>query len=113
MNDTLRFAIDLTNVQEADDGNTTYYGGTYLFNGEERRGRGNDRSDNYRDDITDSIVQACQAKWPELVDNGMPGPLDDLNMDVGDAFDEVDGLNVGTIFVTRLDDGTFLVAVDG
>lgn len=70
MNDTnvLRFELDLTNIEEADDGNTTYYGGTYLFNDEERHGRGNDRSDSYLDDIDIEIAETCQRAWPDLED---------------------------------------------
>lgn len=40
-----RLIVDLRNVETADDGNTTYYGGTYLVGGVEKQAWGNDRSD--------------------------------------------------------------------
>ena len=63
--------FDQRGVQEADDGNTTYYGGTYKVDGVEYQAHGNDRGHNYTDDAVDKIVAAAKVTRPDLdVDRG-------------------------------------------
>lgn len=101
--------LDLTNIESADDGNTTYYGGTFVFNGEERQAKGNDRSDSYHYDIRESIMELCKAEWPELHDDANDLAYN-LDIDVGEAFDQVenDHNGVGTITIIK-DSGLFVV----
>lgn len=107
---TLRFALDFANIEEADDGNTTYFGGTYLLDGAEKRGHGDDRSSNFRHDVEDHILEACQAKWAELKEMGAfdvsVDLVDELN---GEVDDLVNGNASGTIVVTKQDNGIFVV----
>jgi hypothetical protein len=91
MTTTLRFEIDITNVQEADDGNTTTYGGSYVINGEEKRAYGDDRSWSYLDDIMARIQQKVEETF------GVP-------MDSEDLFDAMQEVSHATIVVAF--DGT-------
>jgi len=107
---TLRFLLDATDIEEADDDNTTHFGGTYTIDGVEKRGYGDDRSNSYHDDIVDHVIAKCQAKWSELQDTGAFSPLVDVEEDVQSVVHEiVDDGPVGTILVTRQDNGIFLV----
>ncbi len=102
MQDTLRFTLDLTNTESADNGNTTYYGGTYVLNGVEKQGYGDDRSDSYHADIDEAITTACHANWPDLAEfvEGTDEAWD-FQEAVQYARDEVDCLDEpGTILVT-------------
>lgn len=62
--DELRLVYSSEGVQEADDGDTTRYGGTWTLDGKEYRGYGDDRSDSWKDDVTEEVVKACKQKWP-------------------------------------------------
>lgn len=64
----LKFELDLTNVQQADDGNTTHYGGFYVLNGEEKRATGDDRSWSYIDDIMKHIQLKAEEAFGESID---------------------------------------------
>ncbi len=68
MTTTLRFEIDFTNVQEADDGDTTRYGGTYVIDGEEKRATGDDRSWNYLDEVMAHIQQKAEELNGRTID---------------------------------------------
>jgi hypothetical protein len=101
---TIRIPLDLTNVQEADDGNTTYYGGSYVLNGVECRGFGNDRSDSYHSTIVEDVLKICLAEWPESQFS------DEFQEDVNNAMHDIDGLGkIGAICVERSTDGSFKV----
>jgi hypothetical protein len=98
MNDanTIKFELDLTNIQEADDGNTTYYGGEYVLNGQTRNGYGNDRSDSFHTAIDEEIMEKCSTAFA----------MDDLDEDF-DFQDELQNARdelwkaSGTITVSR------------
>lgn len=53
--------IDLTNIDEADDGSTTHFGGYYTIDGVEHDAGGNDRGwkvpDEYFEDLQDQNSQ--------------------------------------------------------
>ena len=66
---TLVFHVDFTQIEDADNGDTTYYGGSWTFNGEERDGYGNDRSDNPGWDMEGEITEASIARWPQIEGN--------------------------------------------
>lgn len=107
---TLRFLLDATNLEEADDGNTTHFGGTYELDGVEKRGYGDDRSDSYHDDIVQHVVVKCQAEWPELLDEGAFDQLYDVEAEVQNVMNDIiDDGPVGTIVVHRQDNGIFIV----
>lgn len=107
---TLRFLLDATNIEEADDGNTTHFGGTYELDGVEKQGYGDDRSDSYHGDIVEAILSKCQAEWPELLDDGAFDPLSDVQEEVEEVVHEiVDDGPIGTIVVHRQDNGIFVV----
>lgn len=63
MTNMLKFELDLTNIEEADDGNTTYYGGEYTLNGVVKNGYGNDRSDSFHTDIDEEITEKCSKAF--------------------------------------------------
>jgi hypothetical protein len=65
----LRFTIDFAKIQEADDGDTVHYGGTYEIDGLEKRGFGNDRSDSFLDEVMKVIMLQVRCKWPELYED--------------------------------------------
>lgn len=113
VNQVLRFTLDLSDIQEADDGNTTYYGGCYTFNGEVKRGYGNDRSDSYHTDIDEAISAACHANWPgaaEFVEG--TDASQDFQVAIQEARDEAGTmLGTGTIVVTNVD-GELIVTVE-
>lgn len=88
-NQVLRFTLDFSNIEEADDGNTTHYGGHWVFNGVEKRGYGDDRSDSFHEDVYQAIVDKCRVNWPghvclEDTDAGM-----DFDASVRDAYDDL------------------------
>lgn len=58
--------FDLRGVEEADDGNTSHYGGQYKVDGVAYPAYGNDRGDNYTDDAVDKIVEAAKILRPGL-----------------------------------------------
>lgn len=96
MADQLQFTLDLTDIEEADDGNTTYYGGEYVLNGAVRRGYGNDRSDSFHTAIDEEITEKCSTAFA----------MDDLDEDY-DFQDELQNARddlwkaSGTITVSR------------
>jgi hypothetical protein len=56
------FVVDMRQFQEADDGNTSHYGGEIVINEDERlRGYGSDRGDNSYEDLTDAILRRAPA----------------------------------------------------
>ncbi len=65
-NQVLHVTLDLSDIESADDGDTTYYGGFYTFNGEKHQARGNDRSDTPYEEVFDRIFAAANANWPGL-----------------------------------------------
>jgi hypothetical protein len=105
-NQVLRFSLDLTNIESADDGETTHFGGTYTLNGEVRRGYGDDRSGNHLEDIKESIEKAIQANWPDYVDAHF-AMYDAVENGVNGVENETNG--VGTIVVKMKRNGTLLV----
>ncbi len=113
MHDILRFALDLSDIEEADDGNTTYYGGCYTLDGEVKRGYGNDRSDSYHTDIDEVIMTACHANWPnatEFVEG--TDAFEDFQSALQNARDEVGTmLGTGTILVSVVD-GKLTITVE-
>jgi hypothetical protein len=60
----LRIGIDFTEVDEADDGDTTY-GGTYRFDGTGFPASGDDRSDNHFSEVEAKLQEMCWTKWPK------------------------------------------------
>ena len=104
--------LDLTNIEEADDGNTTYYGGTYTFNDEVRRGYGNDRSNDFRDDIRENLEDICKEEWPDLAESMPEDLVDDLANALDDVENNDDHPGVGTITIKRLDKETFSIIVN-
>jgi hypothetical protein len=107
---TLRFLLDATNIEEADDGNTTHFGGTYELDGLEKRGHGDDRSDSYHSDIAVRVMLQVGCEWPELYTDERFDDLFNVEVDVMSVIHEiVDDGPLGTIVVHRKDDGDFLV----
>lgn len=103
---TLCFTLDCTGIEEADDGNTSYYGGSYTLNGKEGRGRGNDRSDSFIDDIRNEILSLCAVRWPEPDFVGDDGFMDMLDESIA-SLDR----NKGVITVT-LDEEFSVTAIE-
>jgi len=101
MTKTLTVSLDCTGIEEADDGDTSYYGGSYLLDGTEYRGKGNDRSDSYRDDIFEVIHARCIVAFGMMLDLDADG-------DLQGAIGELDR-NEGVIIIAQNDDGTFSV----
>lgn len=67
MADSISFEADLSNVQRADNGETTYYGGSYVLDGVERPARGDDRSTgSWFDELVELVVARCKAEWPDF-----------------------------------------------
>lgn len=93
--DKVTFALDLSGIERADDGDTTHFGGTYIVNGEERQGYGDDRSDNWEWDLIEEIY----LKAEEMFGPGI--------IHTDDVLDVVEGVEVGTIVVYQ--DGTIEV----
>jgi len=61
--EVLRIGVDFTDVEEADDGDTTRYGGVYRLDGEEFSATGDDRSDNHYSEVGGKIFLKCVKKW--------------------------------------------------
>lgn len=68
---TLRFDIDLSQVETADNrlNETTYFGGFYTLDGETKPAGGDDRSWNYLDDVMEHIGEKCEQTFGERPDN--------------------------------------------
>ncbi len=98
-NQVLRFVLDFSNVESADNGNTTYFGGSYTIDGVEKRAKGNDRSDNYQDEVLDHIVDKCKEKWSDLLTE--EDVMDQLVSDLHEAIDLTAQDEVGTIVVQQ------------
>lgn len=107
---TLRFMLDATKLEEADDGNTTHYGGTYELDGLEKRGYGDDRSDSHHQDIHSRVMLQVRVEWPELYTDERFDDLFEVEAEVQEVVAEIiDDEAVGTIVVHRQDDGQFVV----
>ncbi len=63
-----RVAVDLSKIQEADDGDTTHYGGFWKAGAEEGRGRGSDRDNGFLDDLLLSVAKQLEVTEEELED---------------------------------------------
>ena len=98
-NQVLRFALDFANVESADNGDTTYFGGFYTIDGVEFQAKGNDRSDNYQDDVLDHIMAKCKEKWSDLVSD--EDAMNQLMFELHEAIDLTAQDEAGTIVVTR------------
>ena len=65
----VRVAVDFTNIESADDGDTTYYGGSFSLDGTEFPGYGDDRSDNHVWDTIEYVTAKCAEVWPDAADD--------------------------------------------
>lgn len=65
-NTMLIIRLDFSDTQDADDGNTTYYGGEYRIDGEACQAWGDDRSDSWHVEAAEKIEGKIQAKWPDF-----------------------------------------------
>lgn len=79
----LKFIVDLSGVESADDGSTTYYGGSYTVNGKVGNAYGNDRGDNWQDDVASHVLDVF-AEHYGLSDKEIEEMLD--NEEVNDKF---------------------------
>ena len=61
----MKIIIDLSEIEEADDGNTTYYGGTFKVGDQVLQADGNDRNGGYQDAVFDELSK-------QLPHSGMP-----------------------------------------
>ncbi len=94
MADQVLVTFDFTNLESADNGAFTTYGGSYLVDGNEKRGYGDDRdtSNPFWDTVQD-VIDVCRAKWPGADNDAFLS--DQVTDAVQEAFD-----NVGHITVT-------------
>lgn len=53
----MNLKFDLSNVEEVDDGNTTYYGGTFSINGKDYPVSGNDRGGGLLDAVAKGVEE--------------------------------------------------------
>lgn len=66
----LRFSLDLSKVERADDGYTTHFGGSYTIDGVQKNVRGDDRDSwTWMDEIIEAIQVKCQAEWGDAPDS--------------------------------------------
>lgn len=101
---TLRFSLDTRDIEEADDGMTSYFGGTYVLDGVKHQGYGNDRSDTFHHDIDEAILAKVEAEFGKLDDS----QADDVEQGISEARDEVmygPGQGLGSICVERTSEG--------
>lgn len=97
MTTTIRVAVDFTNIESTDDGNTTHYGGSFKLDGQEFRGYGDDRGDNHVWDTIDYVTAKCAEAWPgEEVDS------DDI----------LDAIPDSGFIVVTFDNGAFTVTAE-
>ncbi len=96
---TLGFDIDLTNVEKADNGETTYYGRYYSLDCVEPRAKGDDQSWNYRDHIISHILQKCEQVSSTH------------EVDATDVLDALESLEKGVIMVELKEDGFYSIEV--
>lgn len=69
MNDTLRFEIDLSDVESVDNGREVVYGGSYTLDGVTKPARGDDRTTgNYLDELMNSIQEKCEQRFGERLE---------------------------------------------
>jgi hypothetical protein len=66
MVDKLIIRLDFTGAEEADDGNTTHFGGVYCLDGEVFQGWGDDRSDSWHAEAGEKVEAKIQAKWSDF-----------------------------------------------
>jgi hypothetical protein len=72
MVDKLIIRLDFTGAEEADDGNTTHFGGEYCLDGEVFQGWGDDRSDSWHG--WKERTEEEEGKVWEAWKPGMPTP---------------------------------------
>lgn len=93
MHNTLRFELDLTEVEQVDTGREVVFGGFYTLDGVKHRATGDDRTTgNYLDEIMDHIQSRCEQQFGEQLEH------DDL-------FDVLMQLESGTILVDYTEAG--------
>lgn len=66
--DKIAFVLDLSGIERADNGDTTHFGGTYVVNGEERRGYG-ELAEGFRAGVgqtTGWVFDTSDAEWGQL-----------------------------------------------
>lgn len=84
----LAIELDLSGIEQADDGDTTHFGGIYKVDGETFLGYGDDRSDSWKDELIDLIHDAAEEAF-------------DLDLDSMDILDVIEGVGVGTILISQ------------
>lgn len=65
----MNITIDFSNVERADDGNTTYFGGTAKVNGETLQIHGNDRGDGLYSIVVDKVEHLLNRALSEEENN--------------------------------------------
>jgi hypothetical protein len=96
----LRFSLDLSHIERADDGYTTHFGGSFTLDGVQTNVRGDDRDTwTWVDDIIEVIQGKCQAEWGEYPDSE-------------DLMDAVEQIEDAAIAVHRDGPGKFQVLVE-
>lgn len=93
MKDTIRIELDLTEVEQVDNGREVVYGGWYMIDGVKHRAKGDDRTTgNYLDEIMEAI---------ELVSRHVLGEAPDPE----EVLDLLMGLDSGAVLMWKAEDG--------